>query len=1350
MIANRPCAARAALLLIPLTLLSLGIAPAQEPPPAAEPRAESPPSRGEKAADESRPKANWRSFWTGQSGERAKVDPDKGQLRFNFRFQPWADVLTWFADQADLSLVLDAPPSGTFNYTDSRSYTTAEAIDLLNGVLLSKGYTLVRRDRMLMLLPLDKGVPRDMLPQVTPEELAERGQNELVSVLLPLGNRDPAEASAEIKPFLGPYGDVQTLAKTRQLLATGTAGKLRRAAEMIASIPEPQAAATPAPSAQEHPVLATYPLGPLAAKPVMEVARALLPEAKAVIDDRTGQLLVMATPSQQAALSSALELMRADTTAERRPLLRSHEVRGGDLGDIVRLLRETLPGAQFMADSSRMRITALAPEAEQARIAEMIETAALPSDERPRLVVYGVKHADPSSLAQVVQPLVPLARLSADRTTSQIAALATPSDHEQIRQALDQADQPPAGPAQLRAQTYKVDPSQAADVTSMLASLVPGARVRPDIKAAQIVVVANESDHEQVADLLQRVGADEPVEGATLERYELEGADPSLVTSLLQSAVPDGRFTVDTRGGAVLAFARPDQHQLIAENVKKLMSDSAGGKLTVQIYRPQRADVSALTSVVAPQVPYARLTIDSKTGSLVATATADEHTLIDAALRQLDAEEAAGGATLQRYELAGADPSLVASLLQTAAPEARFTADARGGAVLVWARPEQHAQIAENLEKLDGPAAGGQPEVKVYRPQRADVSALYTAMANQTPYARLSIDARTGSLVATATPREHAMIDAVLQQMEAAETDERAARLQVYEMQSAEPSGVVTTLRTLFGSRSDVQISHDGKTGKLLVRAPQDQQAIVAEVLREVDGQAGPADTPQLMVHALGAADPGAALQLVTALLAKAPEAKVIGDGRSGQLAVLARPELHRSIKAAIDELQASAPEVEVVPLSVVDPYDAAEAIDRLFGSRSRSGVTPVEAEADIRSSRLLVRGTKEQLSEVRRLLAQMGEPLADRAGSGKRLRVVSLPGRDTKSLVEDLQRLWPSVGRNPIRVVTPSAVVPTWRNESPPPAPPADDQEGAGQPPPGGTSAWGLWLLPALVGAADEGPPFSDKPAGGPAPTAEQPSATPEPPPIVIAPGPGGVTIASDDPEALDRLESLLRTLASQAGQPGREFTVFPLKNAPANNVSELLRRAFGGLGFGASGAVSIVADSRLNAVIVRAGPNDLAAIEGLLEILDSADVPSTAITTRVERIPVKHTDAAEIAAVLSETFRTALTSSVSRQQLPMARGVSRDISALLDELNRSASGPEMTISVDERSNSLLVLAPEPLLKEVRSVVEQLDQAAEGAPRSVRVVRLQHTNAEAVERALQMLSEERREGGARRRRSRP
>ena len=99
--------------------------PAEAKPAPAEPAKETPPATVTPAPAAQPP---------------AKPEPPKEpKLRFNFRFQKWLDVLEWFADQADLSLVLDAPPPGTFNYSDTKEYTPTEAIDLLNGILLTKG-----------------------------------------------------------------------------------------------------------------------------------------------------------------------------------------------------------------------------------------------------------------------------------------------------------------------------------------------------------------------------------------------------------------------------------------------------------------------------------------------------------------------------------------------------------------------------------------------------------------------------------------------------------------------------------------------------------------------------------------------------------------------------------------------------------------------------------------------------------------------------------------------------------------------------------------------------------------------------------------------------------------------------------------------------------------------------------------------------------------------------------------------------------------------------------------------------------------------------------------------------------
>lgn len=160
------------------------------------------------------------------------------KLRFQFRFVPWKDALDWFARQADLSLMADSTPPGTLNYSDQREYTPAEALDLLNGILLTKGYTLVRRERMLMLINLEDGIPPNLVPTITPDALDSRGEYELVSVLFNLKRLRPDEAEAEIARLLGPQGSVVPLPRARQILVTETAGRLRAIRSILKRVDE--------------------------------------------------------------------------------------------------------------------------------------------------------------------------------------------------------------------------------------------------------------------------------------------------------------------------------------------------------------------------------------------------------------------------------------------------------------------------------------------------------------------------------------------------------------------------------------------------------------------------------------------------------------------------------------------------------------------------------------------------------------------------------------------------------------------------------------------------------------------------------------------------------------------------------------------------------------------------------------------------------------------------------------------------------------------------------------------------------------------------------------------------------
>ena len=120
-----------------------------------------------------------REVLSDEQWERLMADRPTQKLMFQFREVKWDQVLSWFAGQQDLTLVMDRTPPGTFTYSDTRAYSPSQAIDLLNSVLMTRGYTLVR-EKMLLVMELTAAAGAT---QSHTEQLPERGRFELVSVM---------------------------------------------------------------------------------------------------------------------------------------------------------------------------------------------------------------------------------------------------------------------------------------------------------------------------------------------------------------------------------------------------------------------------------------------------------------------------------------------------------------------------------------------------------------------------------------------------------------------------------------------------------------------------------------------------------------------------------------------------------------------------------------------------------------------------------------------------------------------------------------------------------------------------------------------------------------------------------------------------------------------------------------------------------------------------------------------------------------------------------------------------------------------------------------------------------------
>ena len=169
----------------------------------------------------------------------AKGLSQEKRLTFNFHLAPWSIVLKRFANAADLTLDMgetETPP-GTFSYLDNKKYTPAQALDLLNGYLLKRGYLLIRRDKFLVVWSVDNAIPPNLVPLVSVNDLSKRGLNEYLSILIPLGDSiDAKSAAEEVKDLLGPQGKALPMAKSNQLKVTDIGSNLRQIVEFLGNL----------------------------------------------------------------------------------------------------------------------------------------------------------------------------------------------------------------------------------------------------------------------------------------------------------------------------------------------------------------------------------------------------------------------------------------------------------------------------------------------------------------------------------------------------------------------------------------------------------------------------------------------------------------------------------------------------------------------------------------------------------------------------------------------------------------------------------------------------------------------------------------------------------------------------------------------------------------------------------------------------------------------------------------------------------------------------------------------------------------------------------------------------------
>jgi len=1028
------------------------------------------------------------------------------------------------------------------------------------------------------------------------------------------------------------------------------------------------------------------------------------PNAKVLSGAKTNRLVIATSEDDHAAIGETIDELETAFAEAGQQDLRVYPIRKDLTQQAVIGLKTVVPQARLMPSNDPERIVILASPTEHTKFDNWLKQLQeqVPEPAATTSEVYPLEYGDPTGAVRVLQTLLPQVVFAADKLGKSVAATATQEDHATIKAFVQQYDDRQMDDAETK--VFQLGDADAMSMSQAVTQMAPTARVTPDRASNRLVVTAPKDILARVTEAIENMDSD-PSQRKTTNSYSLESGNPVSLSAALRASYPRATVSADYTNNSLIVSATEEEHKEIAKLVDSMNS---GGKRVTRSYQLESGNANTMRLAVLASFPKTTIGADSASNSLIVSATEEEHTQIAELVDSFNSE---GLKTTKSYAIESGSAASIRSAVAASFPKATISADYTSNSLIVSATAEDQTKIAAFVEDLN---TGAKHTTESYVLENGDPNAMRLALQSTYPQATIGADRVNDSLIVSATDEEHLEIAKLVEQINSAPG--RSEAMQAYSLSKASPQVVAAALQQAFGRGSGVGVSADEEGGTVFVVGLPKYQQIAKQVIEQMDRIDPLARDRRLKAFALSGIDGDEVADAVQSLfLHSRPEVEVRYDFYNDQLVVIGNSEQLQLVEETLLQFEPPDRELAIFPLQENDPNSVRDAVDALFADLPSKETPTITIDED--RQQLLIRGTSAQMVEIRDLLARLGETLQElgtatspTVQTNTRVRTIII-GRDSESLLEQLQKVWPSIRKNPLQVIRPDDTL----NE--------------------GTQGVKHSREPAHTFVAMQ----SDESALDENPTSEN-----APPAIIILPSEGRWVVASEDTEALQRLTELMEIAVSPPMTPVAEngnLSIYVLQHGNADDLENLLQNLFRQDRSSRSRLspssleTRIVADTRINALIVQASRADRGVIEDLLSVLDSPEFVDALQLAAPQLIPIEHTDAERVEVLLRTVYSSQLSRGSKRPQISIPEGVSEEVASMLEQINAEVSGPLLTLSVDEISNSIVMRAPPELSEQIRTFIEQVDtQADTNRTGRMRIIQLQQTNADQIERALQLM----------------
>jgi type II secretory pathway component GspD/PulD (secretin) len=639
---------------------------------------------------------------------------------------------------------------------------------------------------------------------------------------------------------------------------------------------------------------------------------------------------------------------------------------------------------------------------------------------------------------------------------------------------------------------------------------------------------------------------------------------------------------------------------------------------------------------------------------------------------------------------------------------------------------------------------------------------------------------KSNQMIVTETAGKVRSVLAVLQALRVPRTQSVVRR---FDLQSVDVAAVMAVAGPHIGLTAgqteglDISISADASGKTLFVTGVADKVERLESLIAVLDVKAEMPDTPAdttLRSHTVTGDNLQAVYDVLQTILA-GKSMRLSMQPSTKSIVALADAESHLVIENTIKEMQAPAIDFAVVELNALDPYFVLSLIEEMFAAptsardrdRDSEVVQPAapKVDADPGNRRLFVRGTTEQINQIKQMVTNLTPGKTGRSISTDSVRVLPLKGHQRQRVLEAASRIWQ--GDNRVLILPSSDAI----DDANRPIERVIHPQGPGDRPvsipdklaPGKSELFEDEEVSrsqrdadneALVSLAAES---ANLQVNSTSTIAKPTSVAPIRGQLV----PQGILLQSEDTAALDLFEEQLMEIAASNNRTPSPPVVYYLRyvnaedavkmladlldggqslaEAPENTLINGNAFSLGGSSYYGSlttkkegvttvtaGTATIVSDARLNRLIVQGTTEDVAIIDEYMQIVDKGSSITTIETFGQSHvIELQYTKAKDVAEMIEQAFvnRIAKAPQANPQQGRPGERPGGEQRQGGDGNERRDGGeqprdvadkptrgrlPEMTVAAHEASNSLVITAPDALFEEVERLVQSIDTMSE------------------------------------------